>query len=108
VRIVGNVLRANRRSILLLAQDRGSGAYGPHILRNNHVLYNVVRNPRTNGLRLDGISDSSYYTSRGNFFQYNTYYLRAGSTPFYWRSEDIGRRRWVGFGQDTKGSFLRP
>jgi hypothetical protein len=108
VRIVGNVLKANKRSILLLAQDRGSGAYGPHILRKNHVLYNVVRNPRTNGIRLDGISDSSYYTSRGNFFQYNTYYLRTGSTPFYWRSGEIGRQRWVGFGQDTKGSFLRP
>jgi Right handed beta helix region len=108
VRIVGNVLKANKRSILLLAQDRGSGEYGPHILRNNRVLHNTVRNPRTNGLRLDGTSDLSYYTSRRNRFQYNTYYLRKGTTPFYWRGEEIGRRRWVGFGQDTKGSFLRP
>jgi hypothetical protein len=108
VTIRRNVLNHNKRSVLLLAQNRGSGMYGPHVLKNNRVLHNTVRHPRSNGLRLDGVSDPSYYTSRGNHFQYNTYYLGANSRPpFYWRSGLIGRQRWVRYGQDTRGSFIR-
>jgi hypothetical protein len=102
-----NVLKDNKRGILLLAQDRGRGVHGPHVLKQNHVLYNTVRRPVGNGLRLDGVSDLSYYTSRGNRFQHNIYYLGASPRPFYWMSEQIGRKRWVAFGQDTKGSFFR-
>jgi hypothetical protein len=108
VRILRNVLKGNRRSVLLLAQDRGSGAYGSHILKDNHIHHNTIVNPRGNGLRLDGVSDPSYYTSQGNHFQYNTYYLRAKSrSAFYWMGALIGRARWVGYGQDTKGRFIR-
>jgi hypothetical protein len=108
VEIRGNSLKGNKRSILLLAQDRGSGPHGSYILRDNDVVHNIVRRPRSNGLRLDGVSDLSYYTSRGNRFQYNTYYLGASTSPFYWMNDHIDRRRWVGYGQDTKGSFIRP
>ena len=52
-------------------------------------------------------SDPSYYTSRGNHFQYNTYYYKANSRPFFWMSEHIGWKRWVGYGQDTRGTFVR-
>ena len=39
--------------------------------------------------------------------QNNTYYLGANASPFLWMSEHINRKRWVGYGQDTKGSFFR-
>jgi hypothetical protein len=107
VTIRGNLLTGNKAGILLLAQDRGSGAHGLHILMNNYVHHNTVRMPRTNGLLLDGVSDLSYYESRGNRFQYNTYYLRSNPTPFYWMNAYVGRKRWVGYGQDTKGTFIR-
>ncbi len=101
------MLNYNKAGILLLAQDRGVGKFGPYILRNNHVLSNTIRRPRYNGLLLDFLSDQSYYTSRGNHFQYNRYYLGTLAKPFFWRSENIGRRRWVGYGQDTRGTFVR-
>lgn len=109
VTIRGNFLNGNKAGILLVAQDRGSGAYGPHVLQNSHVIHNTIRRPRNNGLFLGPglLSDFSYYTSRGNRFQYNTYYYKANSTPFFWMSEHIGRKRWVGYGQDTRGTFIR-
>jgi parallel beta-helix repeat protein len=107
VTIRGNILNGNKAGILLLAQDRGNGRFGPYVLKNNHVIHNIVRRPKTNGLLLDLVSDLSYYTSRGNRFQYNTYYLGATARPFYWMNEYIGRKRWVSYGQDTEGRFIR-
>jgi parallel beta-helix repeat protein len=107
VTIRGNVLNGNKAGILLLAQDRGNGSFGPYVLKNNHVIHNIVRRPKTNGLLLDFVSDLSYYTSRGNRFQYNTYYLGATPRPFHWMNEYIGRKRWVSYGQDTEGRFIR-
>ena len=81
---------------------------GEHpILKNDRVVHNTVRRPRINDLLLYGVSDLSYYTSRGNRFQYNTCYLGADPNPFFWMHEHIGRRRWVSFEQDTRGTFIK-
>ena len=87
VEIYGNVVENNARSITLVMQNRGSGAYGLHEVKNVRVhdnrivtedYYSTLQGrtyPRAEmyvGLFQD-VGNTAYFTSKGNAFYNNTY-----------------------------------
>ena len=52
------------------------------------------------------VGDDSYYTSRDNRFQNNAYRLaNLNASNFYWLDDRRTKDQWVGYGQDSGGSF---
>ena len=53
------------------------------------------------------VGDTSYYTSRNNRFENNTYYLGPTSTYFLWTERNLTEAQWRGYGLDVTGTFIR-
>jgi parallel beta-helix repeat protein len=115
VEVYGNTVTNNARQIVGIMQSRGSGAYGVHSLENFYVHDNVVTatascvdlygNDAFTGIVQD-IGDSSYFTSRGNRFEKNVYYLGI-KKPFAWMNAPKTEIEWKSYGQDVAGTFYR-
>jgi hypothetical protein len=102
--IYGNTVAGNRNGIAGAQQSRGSGTYGPHEISNLYVHDNlVVLGDGGTGLVQD-IGDPSYFTSRNNRFERNTYQLGSLAKPFAWQDGWQSFQQWQGFGQDQGGS----
>lgn len=107
VEMYGNTIRNNQHGIAVNQDNRGSGPYGLHEVRNLYVHDNNITMSRGyTGLGLgQGVSDRSYYTSKNNRFVNNTYTLGSGGKYFYWQDDDRTTSEWKAYGQDASGSF---
>ena len=107
VEVYGNYLDGNADGIGAAQQNRGSGAYGPYEIRNLWVHDNTILNtPGWTGLAQD-VGDLSYFTSRNNRFEHNTYQLGATQFPFTWMNLELNEFEWAAFGQDTTAVMSR-
>ena len=106
VQIYGNTVMGNANGIGGIQQDRGTGAYGPHLLKNLYVHDNVVtmRSGSHNGVVQD-IGDNAVFTSRNNHFTRNTYTLGANRLPFAWMNGERTVPQWKAYGQDVTSLF---
>ncbi len=103
IEICNNVLEGNRMDIMAAQQNRGSGAYGPHDVRNLWVHDNTIlsRNGAQSGAAQDNGADLS---TRNIRFDRNTY--RANHPrPFGWANGARTWTDWRGFGHDQAGSY---
>jgi parallel beta-helix repeat protein len=111
VEIFGNRLRRNANGITATQMPGGSGAFGPHEVKDLFVHDNVVRQAGGGyaaGLYVGEVTDSGvFYSDHQNRYVRNHYYL-GQAKPFYWLGAARTRQEWVGFGQDTSGTFEGP
>jgi parallel beta-helix repeat protein len=105
VEVTGNVLEDNYDGIGGVQQARGAGQYGPYELNNFWVHDNVVTMPRGWTGIVQDIGDRSYFTSRGNRFESNSYYFAPGSLAFTWMDGERSDAEWRRYGQDVNGGF---
>ena len=52
------------------------------------------------------VGDMSYYTSRNNRFEHNTYYLTQ-NTYLFWNNQNLSEAQWLAYGNDVTGTFSR-
>jgi hypothetical protein len=100
VEIYGNVLEGNYNGIAMTQQDRGSGAYGPYVLRNNYAHDNTVIDSGLSGAAQDIGSDAIYHANIR--FVNNTY---VGDVGWHWQNSKVSWSTWQRYGQDTGGSY---
>ncbi len=111
VDIYGNTVAGNLNGIGLQARSRGTGIYGQRDLLNNTVHDNTITmnsgsvyGEGASGL-VQNVSDTSYYTSKGDTFTNNSYVLDSLTAKrFAWNSTYSNVTTWKGFGNDTTGS----
>jgi parallel beta-helix repeat protein len=107
VEVHGNIVEDNAGGIVAAQQNRGSGPYGAYQVSNLWVHDNTVRfSQGFSGLGQD-VGDTSYFTSRNNRFERNTYYLGSYSYPFAWMDGARNDSQWRSYGNDVTGSFTR-
>jgi Right handed beta helix region len=93
-------------AIGLRHDNRGSGAYGVFAIKHDVVHDNVIRMRRGSEFGLSSV-DPDAFTSWGNRFYGNTYYLRHKRNHFYaWKSSLLGVSGWRSNGNDMDGTFL--
>ena len=107
VEVYGNVLSGNRQAIAGIQQNRGSGAYGPHLLQNLYVHDNVITPGMGRSGVAQGIGNNAVFTSWNNRFERNTYHLGTNATPFTWMNRAQTPQNWQQYGLDTDGTFNR-
>jgi parallel beta-helix repeat protein len=106
VEVYGYVVEGNAGGIAAAQQKRGSGAYGPYEISNLWVHDNSVTLAQGySGLAQD-IGDTSYFTSRNNRFDRNTYYIGTDVYGFAWMDGAITAGQWRGYGNDLSGMFV--
>jgi hypothetical protein len=92
-------------AIGLRHDNRGSGAHGVFAIKHDVVHDNVIRMRRGSEMGLSSV-DPDAFTSWGNRFYGNTYYLRHKSNRFYaWKSSVLGVSGWRSKGNDRDGTF---
>jgi parallel beta-helix repeat protein len=105
VEVYGNTIRNNKMGITALQQDRGSGAYGPHLVQNLYVHDNTTTTAGQTGI-VQQIGNRSIYTSWNNRYRHNTYSgLASNPTPFFWMETTRTVTEWKAYGQDVNGTF---
>jgi parallel beta-helix repeat protein len=107
VEIYGNIVEDNAGGIGAVQQNRGTGDYGPYLLRNLWVHGNTVRyRLGFSGVARDDGDDIVFSVEGNNRFDNNRYYLDdITRSRFAWngtRSWDT----WRGMGQDTNGTAV--
>ena len=113
VEVYGNSLTDNWQGIAGLEDARGNGASGPWVLARLHVHDNVIRQtvPPEPGAGRTGVAQvndgTSAFTSGGNRFANNTYYLAGKSLGFFWMGRDISQTEWQRYGHDATGRVVR-
>jgi parallel beta-helix repeat protein len=107
VEIYGNIVEDNAGGIAAAQQRRGTGAYGPWEISNLWVHDNTVRVAQGYTGLVQDIGDTSYFTSRNNRFDRNTYYLGSAAAPFEWMNGPRTDAQWKTYGNDTSGQFVR-
>ena len=108
VQIYGNTLIGNNEGFAINQDERTDlrPTYGPREVVNLHVHDNTVTlapNSFT-GLGVQG-GDNSYYMSKNNRFENNTYNLNGNVRPFVWMSGFRTVAEWKAYGQDVNGTF---
>ena len=98
--IYGNVVTGNYNGITLVQQDRGSGEYGPYVVRNNHVYDNRIVDSGISGAARD-ISSHAVFDDN-NLFTGNDY---VGSSHWEWQNKRISWDSWRSYGHDADGSY---
>jgi parallel beta-helix repeat protein len=108
VEVYGNSVSGNFNGIAAVQQNRGSGAYGTHLVQNLNVHDNTVDVSKggRSGIAQD-IGDTSVFTSWNNRFVHNTYSLGANAKPFEWMNGQRTELQWKSYGQDQTGTFNR-
>jgi parallel beta-helix repeat protein len=112
VDIYGNTVADNANGIGLQMRNRGSGKYGVWALTNATVHNNTITmksgtlwGQGSTGL-VQNVSDNSYFTSKGNRFYDNTYYLDSLTAKrFAWNNTYNTASTWKANGQDVNGVF---
>jgi parallel beta-helix repeat protein len=110
VEIYGNTLADNKAGIDIHQNVTRDGLYGPLGVVNLYVHDNTVT-MRTglSGFTVGG--DVSFYTSKNNRFEGNTYNLGSQTRPFWWwnaatsRQDSLTVEQWQAAGQDLTGTF---
>jgi hypothetical protein len=96
----------NVNAIGLRHDNRGSGRYGVFAIKNDVVHDNVVRMRHGSELGLSSV-DPDAFSSWGNHFYGNRYYLRHKSNRFYvWKGSLLGVSGWRLNGNDKNGTFI--
>jgi hypothetical protein len=111
VEVYGNTVTDNFQGIAALAWNRGSGTYGPYLLKNLYVHDNAIyqQAPQPGGAGRTGVidKDGTGAFSANNRFVRNSYWLGTNLYYFMWMNVDINESTWRNYGQDTSGSFTR-
>ena len=111
VEVYGNTLSGNRNGIIAMEGNRGTGDYGPYIVRNLHVHDNDVDVSAggATGVAIygSGTSFNVFSSTRLNRFVKNTYRLGTNPEPFTWNDGRIDDSRWRALGMDVTGNFHR-
>jgi parallel beta-helix repeat protein len=103
VEVSGNTL--NNDNLLAVQGNRGSGSHGVHEVRNLWVHDNTLSWSRGwTGLQTT-VSDNSFYTTKNNRFDRNTYGNLGASKPFHWFNQQRTAQDWVAQGNDVNGNF---
>ncbi len=100
VEVYGNVLEGNFNGITMTQQNRGSGAYGSYVVRNNYVHDNLIINSGLSGAAEDIGSDAIFHS--GNRFENNDY---VGSVRWEWDGGRVSWSKWRNYGHDDNGSY---
>jgi PKD repeat protein len=107
VEIYRNTLSDNLNGIAVIAAK----GYPTHEcfpdLRNVHVHDNDVSMQSGMTGLVQNYGDKSYFTSRGNRFEGNTYHLGAEAQYFIWDDRRMNESEWSAAGQDKTGTFHR-
>ena len=108
VEVYGNTVSGNFNGIAAVQQNRGSGAYGTHLVKNLYVHDNTVDVTKggRSGVAQD-IGDTNVFSSWNNRFVHNTYLLGTNTKPFEWMNGQRTEVQWKGYGQDLSGTFSR-
>jgi len=106
VHVVGNLIDDNAQGgVWAQHVDRGSGGQGPYVLENLLVERNeIIMTTGLTGLR-QYVGDDSYFTSRNNEFDYNTYELGESGPYYEWMNGQVSATDWVAFGNDVNGTW---
>ena len=102
VTIRDNVLEGNVDGIAGDQQNRGTGDFGPYLIRNLLVEGNVVIDSGYSGLVRD-TGDNAIFDSRNNRWVDNDYVQSDG---FFWNNGIRSWSYWQGQGHDLTGSYL--
>ncbi len=105
VEVYGNTVTDNANGILGVQRDRGSGSLGPYQVSNLFVHDNTITMSRGYTGLMQFVGDNSYFLSRNNRFERNTYLLGAGTTFFHWQNRERTPEEWRGYGLDVNGTF---
>jgi len=105
VEIYGNQVNYNADGIGAYQQNRGSGTYGLHEVRNLYVHDNVVRMSSGNTGLTQAVNNNAYYTSKNNRFLHNTYYMGGNTMRFWWMNAAKSNTQWKSYGLDVTGVF---
>jgi hypothetical protein len=104
VQIYGNTIESGTNGIGLVDIERGSGAYGHYEIRNDSVHDNTVKMKSTADTGLVS-SRSEPFTSMGNSFTNDTYYVTdIGGVFWQWQGGQT-KSGWQAKGQDLSGNF---
>jgi len=111
VEIYGNTVTDNYNGITGVQQRRDEPAkYGAHVLQNMYVHDNTVYMAKSKwtGIGVDVADGASYYTTRGNRWVNNTYYLGTNKYPFHWSNPFTNEDMWrSNYKQDLTAKFYR-
>lgn len=112
VDVYGNTVEKNLQGIGLIVTARGPGKYGAHDLLNVTVHNNTITMAANSFTGLvQGLNDSTYYTSKGNRFTANNYTLCTPTMAFAWQGSGpngyayISKTEWIADGNDVGGQF---
>ena len=106
VDVSGNTLQNNGNGIVLVASRRGFGRYGFHVLADVRIHDNTFHQSSGVVGMANFVSDAATWTSRGNGFQHNTYFLGGNARPFLWQGGFYTSAQWQAFGQDKDAIFV--
>jgi hypothetical protein len=105
VEVYNNIVTNNQNGItgIQQGQKRGSGAYGPHHLKNLWVHHNTITMTERGqtGISDNGTGDPTVF-SQNNRFDYNTYDPGARQNYFAWKGA-VTAVEWRGLGHDANG-----
>jgi parallel beta-helix repeat protein len=111
VEVYGNKISNNHDGIGGRQVSHGAQPepYGPLQLKSFYVHDNTVTMSQSGGYNgvVQYVGDNSYYTSKGNRFVKNTYYLTGTTMYFHWQGSPRTDSQWRGYGEDTGGTFNR-
>lgn len=103
--IYNNEIEDNEHGIALIQQNRGSGAYGAHLVQNVEVYSNVVRMAQGFTGAVQDYGGNAIFDSLNNTWHDNEYHL-ASADQFTWQNSPTNQAGWQGFGNDTGGTFV--
>lgn len=104
VEVYGNTLKNNKVGVLARQADRGVAVQDLYV--HDNIVIKTSGEGYAMGLIVEDGGDS-YFTSKGNVFESNSYTLGSAYTrPFHWQG---GLRRieaWKSYGNDTNGTVV--
>jgi parallel beta-helix repeat protein len=106
VQVYGNSSSSDGNGIVLLEESRGSGNRGTYMVQHVSVHDNEVRSPIKQAAGLfNELSDTSYWSSKGNSFTHNSYWAPSGGLAFSWDGQNLTWSGWRSAGQDSTGQY---
>ncbi|MEZ4273383.1 MAG: right-handed parallel beta-helix repeat-containing protein [Myxococcota bacterium] len=102
--VYNNVVADNYNGLVVIANDRGEGRFGPYLVKNLLIRNNTVALEHgTTGM----VSDAALTPTDNNRFEDNTYLLRSDANYFRWFVNNLDEAQWQQSGNDVSGSFVR-